>query len=160
MIYYNIIKYIMEPENSYTFEIGTPIVCLAERTFKYLMTYIESIHEPAHKLFLFEIYVLLHGSNKFTNTKTNHVTIINDIIVDKFWKYLHIHRERFDERTLSIFHSFYYVLKAIVTNDCIWLLVLVSESRKPIEEPKADIMRVHTDKETNEITYTKPECLK
>jgi hypothetical protein len=149
----------MEPKktDTYTFEIGSPNVCLAKESFKFLMAYIQSIHEPDHQLFLFAVYVRLHGSNKITNTKTNSVKIINDTIVDDFWKYLHIYREKIDVRTLSIFHSFYYVLKAIVTNDCMWLLVLVSESRKPIN---ANIMRVHIDQKTNEITYTKPDCLK
>jgi hypothetical protein len=153
----------MEPEHeqvTYTFEPENPIVRLSDDTLKFFMEFIQKINEPEHQLFLFKVYVRLHGSNKFTNTKTNSVTIISDTIVDKFQEYLAYHSKRFEDKPFSIFVSFYYVLKAIVSNNCIWILSLASHLLKPMEEPRANIMRVHTNKETNEITYTKPDCLK
>jgi hypothetical protein len=153
----------MEPKPeqvTFTFESGWTNVRLSDDTLKFFMKFIQNINEPEHQLFLFKVYVRLHGSNKFTNTKTNSVTIISDTIVDEFLKYLAYHSKRFEDETLSIFVSFYYVLKAIISNNCIWILSLASHLLKPMEEPRANIMRVHINKETNEITYTKPDCLK
>lgn len=148
---------IMNVFDDWTFKKENPIVHLDTATFAFFMAYIKSIVDPKHRLFLFAVYVRLHGSNKIINTKTHCVKIINDTIADDFRKYLEIFRASIEERTLKIFVSFYYILMAIETKNGMWILSMVSASKKSID---ADIMRVHINKDTGEITYTKPDCLK
>ena len=91
--------------------------------------------------------------------QTNWIAFLDDddTIADDFRKYLEIFRASIEERTLKIFVSFYYILMAIETKNGMWILSMVSASKKSID---ADIMRVHINKDTGEITYTKPDCLK
>lgn len=134
-----------------------PIIELSEKTLDFLINYIINFEDTTHRLFLFSVYVKLRGSNKIINRDTGETRMIEDTILSDFLKYLHMYKSSLDKQIFSVLVSFYYILKAIITKNCLWILSMVSESKKPID---ADIMRVHINQETGKISYTKPECLK